>query len=67
MIMPYSSSSPDVTFNRTKEATNFDRSPVHVMRPLYLAGAALVSGMPDKGTKTRARIAKDGIVPQVIP
>ena len=44
--MPYSSSSPDVTFKRTNEATDFDKFPVHVMRPLYLDGAALVSVTP---------------------
>ena len=32
--MPYSSSSPGVTFNRTKEATDFDKFPVHLMRSL---------------------------------
>ena len=64
--MPYSSSSPGVTFNRTKEATDFDKSPVHVMRPLYLAGAALASATPEGGTKTRVCTAEDGVNSQLI-
>ena len=64
--MPYSSSSPGVTFNRTKEATDFDKSPVHVMRPLYLAGAALVSATPEVDTKTRVCRAEDGVNSQLI-
>ena len=59
--MPYSSSSPGVTFTRTKEATDFDKSPVHVMRPLYLVGAALVSATPEGDTKTRFIFVEDGV------
>ena len=64
--MPYSSSSPGVTFTRTKEATDFDKSPVHVMRPLYLGGAALVSTTPEGDTKTRVVCAEDGVKTQLI-
>ena len=64
--MPYSSSSPVDTFNRTKEATDFDKSPVHVMRPLYLAGAALVSGLAGGDIDTRVLNVEDDIKPHRI-
>ena len=59
--MKYSCSSPDVTFDRTKEATNFDRSPVHVMRFLYLGKYLLMAETPFGNTATRDRNAEDGV------
>ena len=59
--MKYSCSSPDVTFDRTKEATNFDRSPVHVMRFLYLAQYVLMCETPFGNTEARNRNAEDGV------
>ena len=66
-FIPYSSSSPDVTFVSTKDTTFFDKSPVHMTRPLYLERAVFVSAAPDFCTKTSVFNEEDGVIPQVIP
>ena len=66
ILMPYSTSSPADTFDSTNEASRFERSPVHLIRSLYLAGAALVSGTPEDEITIRGWNVEDGVIPQLM-